>query len=369
MARTSFHTDPASMVGRRAFALGLAGAIPLASVGAYAQLVDALGSNALRGAGSTFVHPLMRAWADDYRTFRQGGVSIRLAGSGLDDEIGGVALDYEAVGSQAGIARVKARAVDFAASEMPLDKADLARDGLLQLPLVTGAVAVAANIGRLVQPLRLSASLLADIFSGRVKNWSDPLIAQLNAGLTLPNAPIAVVHRADGSGTTFVFSQFLSQGSADWKSKVGSGLLINWPVGEGYKGNSGVARALARTPNAIAYVNQAELAPGLTTVSVQNPAGRFVALARASIQAAAASSPWDAAAGFNTLLVNARDDDSYPIVATVFGLLNERSTGFRRTLTRAFFEWSLQSGREQAERLGYTPLPAGVAQQVILAMR
>ncbi len=357
-------------IGRRSWVVGVAGAALLPWSPAHAQLVDALGSNALRGAGSTFAQPLMRAWADEYRTFRTGGVAIRRAGGGLDDEIGGVALDYESVGSQAGIARVRARAVDFAASEMPLPKADLERDALLQVPLVTGAVSVAANLGGpRGQALRLSAPLLADIFIGRVKKWSDPAIAQQNPGLNLPNAPIAVIHRADGSGTTFVFTQFLSQASPDWKSQVGSDLLVNWPAGEGHKGNTGVARALTHTPNAIAYLNQAEVTVGLTTASVQNPAGRFVAPARASVQAAAAAGTWDAAAGFDTLLVNMRGDDAYPIVAAVFGLLNERSTGFRRSLARTFFEWSLTNGREAAERLGYVPLPANVTQQVLKTMR
>ncbi len=357
-------------IGRRAWLAGLAGISLLPWTSAQAQLVDALASNALRGADSTFAHPLMRAWADEYRVFRKGGMAIRLAGGGLDDEIDGVALDYEAVGSQAGIARVRARAVDFAVSEMPLTKADLERDALLQLPLVTGAVAVAAHFGGpRGQALRLSAPLLADIFLGRVKNWSDAAIAQQNPVLNLPNAPIAVIHRADGSGTTFVFTQFLSQTSTDWKSQVGSDLLVNWPAGVGHKGNAGVARALARTPGAIAYLNQAEVSAGMTTASVQNPSGSFVAPTRASVQAAAAVGPWDAAAGFNTLFVNMRGEDSYPIVAAVFGLLNERSTGFRRSLTRAFFEWSLTNGREAAQRLGYTPLPAGVVQQVLQTMR
>jgi phosphate transport system substrate-binding protein len=358
-------------VDRRAWLAGVAAASLLPwSPRTAAQLVDALATNALRGAGSTFAHPLMRVWADEYRVFRKGGVAMRLAGGGLDDEIGGAALDYEAVGSQAGIARVRARAVDFAVSEMPLTKADLERDALLQLPLVTGAVAVAAHLGGpRGQSLRLSAPLLANIFLGRVKNWSDASIAQQNPGLNLPNAPIAVVHRADGSGTSFVFTQFLSQGSADWKGQVGSDLLVNWPAGEGFKGNAGVARALARTSGAITYVNQAELPAGMTAISVQNPAGRFIAPTGASVQAAALAGLWEASAGFNNLLVNARGDDSYPIVATVFGLLNERSTGFRRSLTRAFFEWSLTNGREAAQRLGYTPLPAGVAQQVLKTMR
>ena len=258
----------------------LAGALTLAAPRVlHAQTVDEFGSPTLKGAGSTFAHPLMSAWARDYRVFRHGGVAVVAAGGGLDDEIGGAALDYEAIGSQAGIQRVKARAVDFAVSEMPLPAADLRRHGLLQVPLVAGAVAVAVNIeGQAAAELRLSPGLLVDIFLGRVKTWADPTIAQLNPGLKLPAAPIAVVHRADGSGTTYTFTAFLAQSSADWRSQVGSDLLVNWPVGEGYKGSSGVARALQRTPNAIGYLDLVQaLAAKLQVASVQNASGRFVA--------------------------------------------------------------------------------------------
>src|SRR5262245_51386331 len=235
----------------------LAGVLTVsAPIGLQAQTVDEYGSATLKGAGSTFSYPLMSAWARDYRVFRHGGVGVAAAGGGLDDEIGGVALDYEAVGSQAGIQRVKARAVDFAVSEMPLPASDLRRNGLLQVPLVAGAVAVAVNLeGQAAAELRLSQGLLVDIFLGRVKTWADPTIAQLNPGLQLPAAPITVVHRADGSGTTYTFTTFLAQSSTDWMSQVGSDLLVNWPVGEGYKGNSGVARALQRTPHSIGYLD------------------------------------------------------------------------------------------------------------------
>jgi phosphate transport system substrate-binding protein len=193
----------------------LAGALTLtAPRGLHAQTVDEFGSPRLTGAGSTFAYPLMLAWARDYRVFRHGGVAVVAAGGGLDDEIGGAALDYEAIGSQAGIQRVKARAVDFAVSEMPLPAADLRRHGLLQVPLVAGAVAVAVHIeGQAAAELRLSPGLLVDMFLGRVQIWADPAIAQLNPGLKLPAAPIAVVHRADGSGTTYTFTAFLAQAS------------------------------------------------------------------------------------------------------------------------------------------------------------
>jgi phosphate transport system substrate-binding protein len=349
----------------------LAGALILAvPLILNAQTVDEFGSPTLKGAGSTFAHPLMSAWARDYRVFRNGGVAVVAAGGGLDDEIGGAALDYEAIGSQAGIQRVKARAVDFAVSEMPLPGADLRRNGLLQVPLVAGAVAVAVNIeGKGAVELRLSPSLLADIFLGRVKTWADSAIARLNPGLKLPAAPIAVVHRADGSGTTYTFTAFLAQSSADWKKQIGSDLLVNWPVGEGYKGSSGVAHALQRTPNSIGYLDLVQaLAAKLQVASVQNPSGHFVTPSRASVEAAVSSASWDPATQFNTSLVNMTGAGSYPIVAAVFGLASNQS-GQRSKTARAFLHWSVTSGRATAERLGYVALPPSVVQKVQAVLR
>jgi phosphate transport system substrate-binding protein len=349
----------------------LAGALTMTGpVVLHAQTVDEFGSPTLKGAGSTFAHPLMSAWARDYRVFRNGGVPVVLAGGGLDDEIGGVALDYEAVGSQAGIQRVKARAVDFAVSEMPLAADDLRRNGLVQVPLVAGAVAVAVNIeGQAAGELRLSPALLVDIFLGRVKTWADPAIAQLNPGLELPVAPIAVVHRADGSGTTYTFTTFLAQSSAEWRSQIGSDLLVNWPVGEGFRGNAGVARALQRIPNSIGYLDLVQArAAKLQLAHLQNASGRFVAPSVASVQAAVASASWDQAAQFNTSLVNMAGEDSYPIVAAVFGLASDRSAQ-RPKMSRDFLKWSLTNGRATAEKLGYVALPLSAVQKIEAVLR
>jgi phosphate transport system substrate-binding protein len=349
----------------------LAGALTWAApIVLQAQTVDEFGSPRLKGAGSTFAHPLMSAWARDYRVFRHGGVAVAAAGGGLDDEISGAALDYEAVGSQAGIQRVKAGAVDFAVSEMPLPAADLRRSGLLQVPLAAGAVAVAVNIeGQAAAALRLSPGLLVDIFLGRVKTWADPAIAQLNPGLTLPAAPIAVVHRADGSGTTYTFTAFLAHSSAEWKSQIGSDLLVNWPVGEGAKGNAGVARTLQHTPHSIGYLDLGQaLAAQLKVANVQNPSGQFVAPSGASVQAAMAAASWDPATQFHALLVNMAGDGSYPIVAVVFGLASDRAAQRPKT-ARAFLEWAVTSGRATAEHLGYVPLPPSAVQQVQAVLR
>ena len=235
---------------------------------------------------------------------------------------------------------------------------------------MTGAVAVAVNIeGQTAADLRLSSDLLVDIFLGRVKTWADPTIAQLNPGLKLPVAPIAVVHRADGPGITYTFTAFLAQASADWRSQIGSDLLVNWPVGEGYKGNSGVARALQRTPNSIGYLDLVQaLAAKLQVASVQNTSGRFVAPSGASVQAAMASASWDPATQFNALLVNMAGEDSYPIVAVVFGLDSDLSTQ-RPKMARAFCEWSVTSGRATAEKLGYVALPPSAIQKVQTVLR
>jgi phosphate transport system substrate-binding protein len=329
------------------------------------QTVDEFGAPALKGAGSTFAHPLMSMWAREYRVFRHGGVAVAAAGSGLDDEIGGAALDYEAVGSQAGIQRIKTGAVDFAVSEMPVPAADLRRNGLLQVPLVAGAVAVAVNIeGQGVTQLRLTPSVLTDIFLGRIKTWADSAIARLNPNLKLPTAAIAVVHRADGSGTTYTFTGFLAQSSTDWKSQVGSDLLVNWPIGEGYKGSSGVARALQRTRNSIGYLDLVQARDAkLQVASVQNGVGRFVVPSAVSVQAAVASARWDPATQFNTSLVNMAGDESYPIVAAVFGLVGDGPTQRAQT-ARAFLKWSITAGRATAEKLGYVALPPAIVQKV-----
>ena len=354
---------------RRRLLAGLAGGLLVPGV-LRAQTVDEFGSSELKGAGSTFAHPLMAAWANDYRVFRKGGFDVKLAGGGLDDEIGGVALDYEAVGSQAGLQRLRTRAVDFAVSEMPLPADELRKGGLLQVPLVAGAVAVAFNLEGHSGDLRLTGPVLADIFRGHIQTWADPAIAQLNPGRTLPSVPIAVVHRADGSGTTFTFSTFLARTSPEWQRQLGSDLLINWPVGTGQRGNAGVASALEKTPNSIGYVNLVQtVGTRLALASVQNAAGRFVAPASASVQAALAAAAWDPATQFNTLLVNMPGDGSYPIVAAVFGLASERASGQRQRMTRAFMDWSITQGRARAETLGYTPLPPAAVTLVRAALR
>ncbi|MET0335327.1 MAG: phosphate ABC transporter substrate-binding protein PstS [Rhizobacter sp.] len=351
-----------------ALAAALLAALP---IGSRAQTADAFGEAVLKGAGSTFAHPLLAAWARDYRSVRTGGLPVAMAGAGLDDDIGGVALDYEAVGSQAGIQRVKTRAVDFAVSEMPLPAADLQRGKLVQVPIVAGAVAVAIHLDAArSRELKLTPAVLADIFLGRIKRWNDAAIVQLNDGLSLPPTPITVVHRADGSGTTFTATRFLSQASSDWRNQVGSDLLVNWPVGNAQRGSSGVAKALAATPGAIGFLDLVQAqASRLAVASVQNRSGRFVAPAKGSVQAAVAAADWNAAGQFNTSLVNQAGDGVYPVVAAVYGLAGDNRQGERAAKARAFLDWSITGGRQAAERLGYVALPPAVVTQVRAALK
>lgn len=332
---------------------------------------DGLESATLKGAGSTFVYPLVARWARDYREQRLGAtVAVATPNSGLDDDVGGPALDYEPVGSLAGIQRISWGAVDLAFTEMPLPSAELRRHNLSQWPIVLGGVAVATHVpGLNNQPLRLTGPVLADIFLGRIRQWSDPVIAALNANVTLPAAPIRVLHRADGSGTTFKFTQYLASVSPDWKAQVGFDSSVKWPVGQGHKGNSGLIEAVSATPGAIGYVADAQArAAGLTMAQVRNAAGVFVAPGQDGVLATAANAKWAAEENFNEVLTDAPGEASYPIVATVFALSSDQIQHGRNRRALAFLEWALTEGRGEAERQGYVPLPVPVAEKVRAAM-
>ncbi len=343
-------------------AIAVAGTVPPAA----AQ--DVLGdtSAVVSGAGSTFGHPILSRWAQGYRNWISGGVDIPLAGSGLDDGPTRNALAYEPVGSLAGIMRVRERAVDFGASDMPLKSDELAKLGLVQFPIVIGGVVAVVNIDG-VGPgaMKFTGPLLADIFLGRVQSWSDPAIKALNPDLKLPDAKIAVIHRADGSGTTFNFTDYLSKVSADWKAKVGADLLVSWPVGTGAKGNDGVSQAVRRTKHSIGYVEFAHaLRTKLSYAAIQNRAGRVVTPDVRAFQAAADSAAWSGANGFSLLLTDAPGEHAYPIVATVFALMPKAAPPRRTRTTLQFFQWSLDRGAQGAAELGYVPLPLGLVDQV-----
>ena len=353
-----------SRTALRLAAAGITAVTALSILPARAQ--DVLGETGIKGAGSTFVYPVLSKWSREYRAALSRGGDFPAANSGLEDPPASSALEYEPVGSLAGTLRVKDRAVDFGASDMPLKSEELATLGLGQFPIVMGGVVVAVNIDG-VGPggVRLTGPVIADVFLGKITHWSDAAVKALNPAVKLPEARITVVNRSDGSGTTFNFTDYLSKVSPEWRLKVGSGLLVPWPTGTGAKGNEGVAQAVKRVANSIGYVEYAQaLQLKLTYALIQNRSGRFVRPDPASFQAAAASAEWGKTSDFYVLFTDVAGENAYPITATVFVLMHKTAS---RTRTRAaldFFRWSLEKGSGAASQLGYVPLPAPLVQQV-----
>jgi len=305
------------------------------------------------GAGSTFVNPILSRWTADYMA---------------DFHVsGGTRIVYQSIGSGAGIELIKARKVDFGASDKPLSPEELAQAGLGQFPLVIGGVVPVVNIpGVAPGKIRFSGPLLADIYLGKIRRWNDAELARLNPGLALPDAEIAVVHRSDGSGTTFNWANYLSKVSADWKSKVGDGTVVKWPVGTAAAGNDGVSSAVRRTPNSIGYVEFAYVGrDNLTWGLVRNRADRFIVPSQAGFQAAADGADWSAARDFFLVLTDAPGTDAYPITATTFILMPKHQKDFTRGRALIqLFQWALFKGQAQASALGYVPLPKSLATRV-----
>jgi phosphate transport system substrate-binding protein len=332
--------------------------------GAEAQ--DVLGETGIRGAGPTFVYPVLSRWWREYRAALWRGGDYPTANSGLDDPPASSALEYEPVGSLAGTLRLKDAAVHFGASDMPLRSGELAMLGLVQFPIVIVGVVVVVNIDG-VGPgaIRLTGPVLGDIFLGKITHWSDPALKALNQALKLPDARIAVVHRSDGSGTTFNFTDYLAKVSPEWKLRVGSALLVPWPTGTGAKGNEGVAQAVKRVKNSIGYIDYVDaLQTKLSYALVQNRAGRFISPENTSFQAAAASAEWSKTSDFYLLLTDVPGDNAYPITATVFILMHRAASPGRTRAALDFFRWSLEKGSRTAAQLGYVPLPEPLSQQV-----
>jgi phosphate transport system substrate-binding protein len=301
------------------------------------------------GAGSTFVYPVLSAWASDY------------AGQS------GTKVNYQSIGSGGGISQVKAGTVDFGASDQPLDSAELAASKLAQFPIVIGGIVPVINLTG-VEPgkLRLTGPLLADIFAGKVKKWDDPSIVKINPGVKLPSAPIAIVHRSDGSGTTFNFTHYLSQVSPSWKAGPGEGKTVSWPTGVGGKGNEGVAAYVKQLPNSIGYVEYAYvLQNGMNYASLQNAAGNFVLPSAETFSNAAATADWAKAQDFNLVMTNAPGANAYPITASVFVLMPTNAKGPARSKAALdFFRYVLNSGQDQAKKLDYVPLPPELVKQI-----
>lgn len=301
------------------------------------------------GAGSTFVYPILSKWAADY------------------NQKTGKRINYQAIGSGGGIAQIKADAVDFGASDMPLKSAELASHGLGQFPLVIGGVVPVMNLsGIATGTLKFSGTVIADIFLGKINKWNDPAIAALNPGQPLPDKKIVVVYRSDDSGTTYNWVNYLSSVSPAWQSSVGSGVSVKWPAGFGAKGSEGVASYIKQMPASIgyleyAYIKQNNLNFGL----LQNKAGNFTSPTVASFQAAASSANWDSTQDFNTSMINASGDNAWPVTATTFVVMPKQAKDAeRRKLVLDFFKWSLEDGKAQTNALNFVPLPDALTQQV-----
>jgi phosphate transport system substrate-binding protein len=304
-----------------------------------------------RGAGSTFVSPVMAKWIDAYK-----------AKTGND-------VIYQPVGSSIGVGLIKKAAVDFGASDMPLAPKELEKLGMMQFPIVIGGVVPVVNIEG-VKPgqIHFTGQVLADIYLGKLRSWNDPAIRAINPDLKLPNVPITVVHRVDGSGTTFNWSNYLSKVSSQWKTMVGEGTSVEWPVGLGGKGNDGVASLVSLVPGSIGYLEYAYALQRLDKISfgsVQNSAGNFVSPDIRSFQVAASSADWKAAKDFDLVLTNAPGEAAYPITATTFVLMHKKPKSPDRSATAIdFVRWSLESGQSQAELLNYVPLPHALIEQI-----
>ncbi|HYQ24139.1 phosphate ABC transporter substrate-binding protein PstS [Isoptericola jiangsuensis] len=301
------------------------------------------------GAGASFIFPLVSKWSADYNT------------------ASGAKINYQSIGSGGGIAQIKAGTVDFGSSDKPLSSDELAQAGLAQFPSAIGGVVPVVNIeGLEAGKLRLTGALLADIFLGKVKTWNDPAIAAANPGVTLPDGKITIVHRSDGSGTTFNFSNYLSKVSPEWKTKVGEGTSVQWPDGVGGKGNEGVASYVKQIKGSIGYVELAyALQNAMPYTALQNAAGTWVQPNAETFAAAAASADWASAKDFNLVITNAPGEQAWPITATNFMLMQKKPKDAKRNQdTLAFFKWAFENGQTQANELHYVPLPAELTKQI-----
>ncbi len=301
------------------------------------------------GAGSSFVFPLMSKWSADYNTATSNKIN------------------YQSIGSSGGIAQIKASTVDFGASDKPLDPKEVAEAGLVQFPVVIGGVVPVVHVAG-IEPgkLKLTGTLLADIFLGKVTQWNDPAIQSINEGLSLPNGKITIVHRSDGSGTTFNFVNYLSKVSPEWQTKVGEGTSVQWPTGLGGKGNEGVATYVKQIKNSIGYVELSyALQNKMSFTQMQNAAGKYVTPSAESFAAAAASADWTHATDFSLVITNAPGDASWPISATVFVLMHAQPKDAERAkAAREFFSWGYEHGKTQAASLDYVPLPESLVTQI-----
>ncbi|MEO5596874.1 MAG: phosphate ABC transporter substrate-binding protein PstS [Lysobacteraceae bacterium] len=321
----------------------------MVAVGLTAAVGSASAADSFTGAGSSFFLPIMSKWSSDY------------------NKATGNKANYQSIGSGGGIAQIKAATVDFGASDAPLKPEDLKQFNLTQFPAVIGGVVPVVNIkGVAPGKIRFTGPLLADMFMGKVKTWNDPAIAAANPGMTLPATKITIVHRADGSGTTFNFVNYLAKVSPSWKSDVGEGTTVKWPLGIGGKGNEGVAAYVKQINGGLGYVELSyALQNKLTYAGMQNAAGNWVQPSSESFSAAAASADWAHAQDFYLVMTNAPGADSWPITASVFMIMQKspKNPGNSKAALN-FFRWAYANGAPQAKALDYVPLPAALVAQI-----
>ena len=303
----------------------------------------------ITGAGSTFIFPVLSKWADAYK---------KDSGSGVN---------YQSIGSGAGIKQIEANTVTFGATDAPLKSDQLQKDGLAQWPMIMGAIVPVVNLdGVKAGDLVLDGPTLANIYLGKITKWDDAAIKKPNPKAKLPSEAISVVHRADGSGTTFNFTDYLSKVSPDWKSKIGSGTAVEWPVGVGAKGNEGVAGNIAQAKNSIGYVEYAYAKQNkLTYTALVNKTGKTVQPTIAAFQAAASNADWSKAPGYYVILTDQPGEASWPITAATFILMHKDSTDKAASQEALkFFKYAFEKGGKAAEELDYIPMPESVVKLI-----
>jgi len=314
-----------------------------------ATIVPVQAAATINGAGSTFVYPILAKWADTYRTKT------------------GLGVNYQSIGSGGGIKQIKAKTVTFGASDKPLDIKELDEAGLVQFPIIMGGVVPVVNLKN-VKPgeLKLTGALLADIYLGKITVWNDAALAKLNPGVKLPAEKINVVSRADGSGTTYIFTHYLSKVSKEFKEKIGNNTSVEWKAGVGGKGNEGVASYVRQLNGSIGYVEYAyALQNKMTYAQLQNKAGKFVKPETESFQAAAASADWKASPGFNLMLTDQAGAKSWPITGATFILLHKKPVKTENAQEALkFFDWAYRQGDKMADALDYVPIPDSVVKLV-----
>jgi len=303
----------------------------------------------ITGAGSSFVYPVMSKWSAAYA------------------EKTGHRLNYQSVGSGAGIAQIKEGTIDFGASDAPMKTADLQQFGLGQFPLVVGGIVPVVNISGVTPgQIKLDGTTLANIFLGKIRNWNDPAIVALNSGLALPAGKITVVHRSDGSGTSFNFTNYLSKVSPEWASKVKFGTAVEWPTGVGGKGNEGVSQYVKQIKGSIGYVEYAYAVKNkISWVELKNAAGNVVSPNAQSFAAAAATADWASAKDFNLIMTNAPGTQAWPIAATVWMIMYKHPKNATNSkVAFDFFKFALEHGQQDATALDYVPLPQALVSQI-----